>query len=221
MPRGNGAKTRTVLLTGFEPFGGETVNASALAVRTFAGRQLAGRRVVVEVLPVRFDEAMPALARVLRVARPELVICVGEAGGRAEIAVERIAINVDDARIPDNAGAQPVDRAIAKRGPAAYWSTLPIKAVVAALAERGIPATVSQSAGTFVCNHVFYGLMRALRRRPGTRGGFIHVPRVPEQASPDASTSMPLERIVDALEISIATSVAARRDARLAGGAMH
>ena len=104
MPRGNGAKTRTVLLTGFEPFGGETVNASALAVRTFAGRQLAGRRVVVEVLPVRFDEAMPALARVLRVVRPELVICVGEAGGRAAIAVERIAINVDDARIPDNAG---------------------------------------------------------------------------------------------------------------------
>lgn len=223
MPRGNGAKTRTVLLTGFEPFGGETVNAAALAVRTFADRQIAGRRVVVEVLPVRFDEATPALLRVLRIARPELVICVGEAGMRAEIAVERIAINVDDARIPDNAGGQPVDRAIAKRGPAAYWSTLPIKAVVAAIAERGIPATVSQSAGTFVCNHVFYGLMRALRRRPGTRGGFIHVPHVPEQVSPSGSTSpsMPLERIVDALEISIATSLATRRDVRLTGGAMH
>jgi pyroglutamyl-peptidase len=225
MPRGKSAKTRNVLVTGFEPFGGQSVNASALAVRALAEREIAGSRMVVEVLPVRFDSAIGALRRVLRRVRPDLVICVGEAGGRSEIAVERIAINVDDARIPDNAGAQPIDRAIAKRGPAAYWSTLPIKAVVAAMNERGIAATVSQSAGTFVCNHVFYGLMRAVARRPGTRAGFIHVPNVPEQAKKKKtgarSPAMPLEKIVDALEIAVATSLATRRDVRVVGGATH
>jgi pyroglutamyl-peptidase len=226
MARGDGAKTRRVLVTGFEPFGGHSVNASGMAVRELRERHpgIGGRRLVVEVLPVCFDTAIDALQRALRSVRPELVICVGEAGGRAEIAVERIAINVDDARIPDNAGAQPIDRAIAKRGPTAYWSTLPIKAVVAAVTARGIPATVSQTAGTFVCNHVFYGLMRTIARRPGTRGGFIHVPHVPEQAAKNATApapSMPLEKIVEALEVAVATSLATKRDARVTGGATH
>jgi pyroglutamyl-peptidase len=212
---------RAVLLTGFEPFDGQAVNPSALAVRALDGRAIESRRVVAEVLPVRFGDAVVALRRALQRARPEIVICVGEAGGRAEIAVERIAINVDDARIPDNAGAQPIDRPIARRGPAAYWSTLPIKAIVAALAARGVPASVSQSAGTFVCNHVFYGLMRALARRRGVRGGFIHVPRLPEQAAGSSAPSMPLDVIVEALAIATATALCTRRDARLAGGATH
>jgi pyroglutamyl-peptidase len=215
---------RTVLLTGFEAFDGQRVNPSALAVRELGGKLIAGRRVVAEVLPVTFGAAPLALLRALRAVRPELVICVGQAGGRGEISVERVAINVDDAPIADNAGAQPIDRRIAARGPAAYWSTLPIKAVVAALAERGVPASVSSTAGTFVCNHVFYSLMHALERRPrelpGARGGFIHVPLIPEQAK-KREPSMPLAQIIDALEIAIATSLATRRDRRAAGGATH
>jgi pyroglutamyl-peptidase len=197
---------RTVLVTGFEPFAGQRVNPSELAVRAL-GDRIAGRRIVTAILPVEFGAALSALRRRLRAVRPELVICVGEAGGRDAITVERVAINVDDARIPDNAGARPIDRAIVRRGPAAYWSTLPIKAIVAALARRRVPAAVSQTAGTFVCNHVFYGLMRSLARRPGVRGGFIHVPYVAEQGTP----SLPLATIVRGLELAIATSLASRR----------
>ncbi len=206
--------TRTVLVTGFEPFADQRVNSSELAVRALADR-IGGRRVVTAVLPVRFGDALAALRAQCRTLQPELVVCVGQANGRAEISLERVAINVDDARIADNAGAQPIDRPIAARGPAAYWSTLPIKAIVAAIAKRGVPASVSQTAGTFVCNHVFYGLMRMLARRRGVRGGFVHVPLVPEQGAP----SLPLATIVDALELVIATALATRRDLRVTGGA--
>jgi pyroglutamyl-peptidase len=109
---------------------------------------------------------------------------------------------------------------IAARGPAAYWSTLPIKAIVAALEARGIPASVSQTAGTFVCNHVFYSLMRALRRRPGVRGGFIHVPFLPHQAKA-GQPSLSLERMVEAVELAAATAVRVRRDLRVRAGATH
>lgn len=213
---------KTVLVTGFEPFGGETQNPSALAAQALEGRTIAKRRVVSAVLPCVFGEALAALKRELRRARPELVICVGQAGGRAAITVERIAINVDDARIADNAGVVPVDRAIAARGPAGYWSTLPIKAIVGALRDASIAADVSQTAGTFVCNHVFYGLMRTLERRRGVRGGFIHVPYLPEQAARIGDVpSMPLERIVRGLEVAIETALTTRRDVRAAGGATH
>lgn len=208
---------RRVLVTGFEPFANQRVNPSELAVRALAGKTIAGRKVEIAILPVVFGDATAALRRALRRTKPELVICVGEAGGRAAITIERIAINVDDARIADNAGAQPIDRAIARRGPAAYWSTLPIKAIAGALAKRKIPAAVSQTAGTFVCNHVFYGLMRTLARRPGVRGGFIHVPFVKGQGKP----SLPLATIVDGIELAIATALRVRRDVRAGGGAEH
>jgi pyroglutamyl-peptidase len=216
---------KTVLLTGFEPFGGEVINPSALAVEELDGRTIARRRVVSAVLPCVFGESIVALKRELRRVRPELVVCVGQAGGRAGISVERIAINVDDARIPDNLGEQPIDEPIARRGPAAYWSTLPIKAVVGALNEAGIEAAVSQSAGTFVCNHVFYGLMRTLKRRQGVRGGFIHVPYTPAQAQAQHGgrpvPSMSLEEIVRGLEIATRTALTTRRDRRVTGGATH
>ncbi|HTR50753.1 MAG TPA: pyroglutamyl-peptidase I [Kofleriaceae bacterium] len=200
-----------VLLTGFEPFAGETVNPSEQAVRALDGRTIGGHRIVAAVLPVRFDTAIAHLRGHLREVRPHLVIGVGEAGGSRAIAVERIAINVDDARIADNAGARPIDRAIAARGPAAYWSTLPVKAIAAALAKHRVPAIVSGSAGTFVCNHVFYGLMHALARRPSVRGGLIHVPYLPAQVRRRRGTpSMALPRIVAALEIAIATALSAR-----------
>jgi pyroglutamyl-peptidase len=155
--------------------------------------------------------------------KPALIICVGQAGGRAEITPERVAINVDDARIPDNAGRQPVDRPVVRGGPAAHWSTLPIKAIVAELRRREIPAAVSQTAGTFVCNHVFYGLMHELRRQRRVRGGFIHVPYLPEQAArvPGGAPSLSLEAMTRAIAVAVAVSVKTRRDRRSAGGATH
>jgi len=194
---------RPALVTGFEPFAGQRVNPSQLAVEKLSGRTIAGRRIETAVLPVVFGDATARLRAALRRYRPGLVICVGEAGGRDAITIERVAINVDDARIADNAGAQPDDRAIVRNGPAAYWSTLPVKAIVAALSRREIPAAVSETAGTFVCNHVFYGLMRMLARRRGVRGGFIHVPYVRGQGKP----SLPLATIVEGLELAITTSL--------------
>jgi len=210
---------KTILVTGFEPFGGEKINPSQEIARALDGREIAGRRVVGAVLPCVFGAANVELRRLVRRVRPELVICLGQAGGRAEITPERVAINVDDARAPDNAGAQPVDAAIAARGPAAYWSTLPIKAIVAALRREGIPAAVSQTAGTFVCNHVFYGLMQSLRRRRGVRGGFIHVPFLPEQTT--TQPSLPLATMTRAVEVAVETALKVRRDVRHAGGQDH
>jgi pyroglutamyl-peptidase len=211
---------KTVLLTGFEPFGGETVNPSQEIARQLNGTVVCGHRVVGVLLPCVFGAALTELRRQLRAADPVLVVCVGQAGGRAEVTPERVAINVDDARIPDNAGRQPVDRPVVGGGPAAYWSTLPIKAVVQALRRRGIPAAVSQTAGTFVCNHVFYGLMHELRRRRAVRGGFIHVPFLPEQAKA-GQPSLPFETMVDAVTVALETALACRRDVRLAGGRTH
>ncbi len=212
---------RTVLVTGFEPFGGESINPSALAARALHGRAIEGHEVHAAVLPCVFGESVALLRREIRRLRPSLVVCVGQAGGRAAIGVERVAINVDDARIPDNAGASPIDAPIAPRGPVAYWSTLPIKSIVAALRAGGLPAEVSQSAGTFVCNHVFYGLMHTLKRRSGVRGGFVHVPYVPEQATRIGAPSLPLERMVDGLAITVATALTTEGDVREAGGATH
>lgn len=210
--------TRTVLLTGFEPFGGDALNPSQDVARALDGVVIRGRRVAGAVLPCRFGAALAELDRLLRRHRPELVLCTGLAGGRAQITPERVAINVDDARIPDNAGAQPVDCPVVRGGPAAYWSTLPVKAIVADLQRHGLPAGVSQTAGTFVCNHVFYGLMHRLRRRPGVRGGFIHLPWLPEQAGA-GQPSLPLDAMVAALTRAIAISLKIRRDRRVAGGA--
>jgi pyroglutamyl-peptidase len=198
---------RNVLVTGFEPFGGEAVNPSALVAQRLDGRLVAGGRVVGVILPCVFGESLVALGRAMRGAKPGLVICVGQAGGRKEIGVERVAINVEDANIPDNAGKQPVERAVVRGGRAAYWSTLPVKAVVAALREAHLPAEVSNSAGTFVCNHVFYGLMRALARKRGVRGGFIHIPYLPEQVVANGAPSLPLDMMVRGLEIVIETSL--------------
>lgn len=211
---------KTVLITGFEPFGGEKINPSQEIARQLNGRVIAGRRVIGRILPCVFGAANAELRRILRETSPELVIAVGQAGGRAEITPERVAINVDDARIADNAGAQPVDAPVVARGPAAYWSTLPVKAIVAALRAHEIPAAVSQTAGTFVCNHVFYGLMHALRSRRGVRGGFIHVPLLPEQAK-KGQPSLSQQVMIEAIALAVAVAVRTRRDRRVPGGQTH
>lgn len=214
------ARGGVVLLTGFEPFGGQARNPSAEIARALDGRTIRGHRVVGAVLPCAFDVSGQRLRRLLRRHRPGLVIACGLAGGRAGFTVERVAINLQDARIPDHRGAQPVDRPVVRGGPAACWSTLPVKAIVARLNRAGVAAAVSQTAGTFVCNHVFYLLMHALRRSRRTRGGFVHVPWLPGQGAPE-EPAMELDRMVAAMETVIATALAVGRDARIPGGATH
>ena len=212
---------RSVLLTGFDPFGGDTINPSWEAVSRLHGETIAGRCIVSEQLPTTFAGAPRALRAALRRHAPELVLCVGQAGGRAALSLERVAINVNDARIPDNVGAQPVDNPVVARGPAAYFTTLPIKAMHADLRAACIPAEISQTAGTFVCNQVFYVLMHALA---GTRvrGGFLHIPYLPQQvATMPGAPSLDLDTVVAGLRISIDTALRTRRDLRIGAGATH
>jgi pyroglutamyl-peptidase len=200
------------LVTGFEPFGGDRVNPSSEALRRLPPR-LGGLDITTAALPVVYGEALPALRAAIETVRPKIVLGVGLAGGRAELSLERVAINIDDARIPDNGGNQPIDRPVIASGPAAYFATLPIKAAVAALRDAGLPAAVSNSAGTFLCNHVFYGLMHeAATGADRFRGGFLHVPYLPSQAAlTPGAPSMALEQIVEGIEI-ILTIAATRVD---------
>ena len=216
------APVKTVLLTGFDPFGGATINPSWEAARALDGWSGPGFTVRARVLPCEFGRANDVLRDAVAEVRPDVVIAVGQAGGRSEISLERVAINMDDASIRDNAGAQPVDTPIVDDGPAAYFSTLPVKAIVKALRLRGFPASVSQTAGTYVCNHVFYGLMHHATGQP-LKAGFIHVPFLPEQAAdrPERPPSMALRDIVDALRIAVEVAVVMETDTREVGGATH
>ena len=211
---------KQVLVTGFEPFGGEPINPALEAVKKLNKRVIAGHEVITRELPVVRQASIDALGKFIREVDPILVVAIGQAGGRLEITPERVAINVDDYRIADNAGNKPVDESVATKGPIAYWSTLPIKAMVAAMKEKGIPASVSNTAGTFVCNHLFYGLMHLLAREGNKRrGGFIHIPYLPEQAARLGNQpSMGLDSIVRGLEIAIETAITHAGDVKLTGG---
>ena len=222
-PRPRSTTTRPsqkVLLTGFDAFGGASINPSWLAVNALHGRQIAGHRVVATQLPTVFGDSLKALRALLAQHQPALVICVGQAGGRSAISLERVAINVNDAPLADNGGAQPVDTPVVRGAPAAYFSSLPIKTMLATLQREGIAAEVSQTAGTFVCNHVFYGLMHLLATRRvlrHTRGGFVHVPWLPEQGAP----SMTLDEMVRGLSLAVRCALLAEQDASLGAGASH
>jgi pyroglutamyl-peptidase len=164
-----------LLLTGFEPFGGEALNSSWELVRRLDGERIDGLRVQAVQLPCVFARSGAALAEALR-SRPALVLAVGQAASRQVLSFERVAVNWIDARIPDNAGAQPVDEPVQAGAPPAFFSTLPLKAMAAASRAAGVPAEISFSAGSFVCNQLFYELQRQLRRRRTVRSGFLHVP---------------------------------------------
>ena len=209
------------LVTGFEPFGGDRINPSCEALRRLPAR-LGGLDIATRALPVIYGEALPALRRAIADTAPDIVLGVGLAGGRSELSLERVAITIDDARIPDNAGNQPIDSPVVAGGPAAYFATLPIKAAAAALRAAGLPAAVSNSAGTFLCNHVFYGLMHAAARRgDGLRGGFLHVPCLPSQAARQRGMpSMALEQIVEGIEIVLQVSAARVDDLAVGEGAV-
>ena len=190
-----------VLLTGFEPFGGSTVNPSQQLVGALDGD------VATAVLPVSYERAAAALRSAVAGHQPDIVIAFGQADGRTGISVERFAHNLDEATTTDNDEAPGSGLPIDPGGPAAYPSTLPVDDIVAALRAEGIPAAPSRDAGGFLCNHVFYVLMHTLDQQPRTtRGGFVHVPLLPEQALDKDAASMPLEELVRAARIIVATA---------------
>ena len=211
------------LVTGFEPFGPDAVNPSREAVLRLSSR-LGDLTIETRIVPTVFGRAIAALEDAIVTTQPDIVLGVGLAGGRAELSLERVAINVDDARIPDNDGQQPIDQPIVAGGPAAYFTGLPVKRAVAALREAGLPAIVSNTAGTFVCNHIFYGLMHLVAsRRPPVRGGFLHVPYLPEQAAGLAGIQVPsmaLDDIVRGIEIILRVAAAHTEDIVAAEGAI-
>jgi pyroglutamyl-peptidase len=199
----------TVLLTGFEPFAGAASNSSWDAVERVAETWSGDAELVIELLPVTFAGASASTCELIARHSPDLVIGVGLADGRDAITPERVGINVEDARIPDNNGDQPVDRAIDPDGPAAYFTGLPVKEIAAAISEAGIPSRVSDSAGTYVCNSLMYSTMRAVE---GTDvlAGFIHVPCSPELAAGTAYPFLEIDQIAEGLRIAIDVSLAAR-----------
>ena len=209
-----------VLLTGFEPFGGDTVNPSWLVAQALHGQVIAGAVVESACLPCVFGDASQVLRRALRRHRPVLVLALGLAANRTALSLERVAINLDDASIADNLGAQPVDQPVAAGGPAAYFGTLPVKAMVQALQQAGLPAELSHTAGTFVCNHVFYGMMQQLRRRPGVRGGFMHLPPLPAQAVGPGQQGLALEDQIRGVQLALRTALATQVDVTISGGAL-
>jgi pyroglutamyl-peptidase len=209
-----------VLITGFDPFGGESVNPALEAIKKLDGCMVAGAKVhTCEIPTIRWKSIM-AIRRAIQELDPVLVIAVGQAGGRMEITVERVGINVDDFRIKDNEGNQPIDERIVPDGPAAYWSTLPIKKIVSAVRSAGIPCSLSNTAGTFVCNHVFYGLMHELYKEGNKRrGGFIHIPYLPQQAAGlVGQPSMSLELVIRGMKKAIETALLQTRDEKITEG---
>jgi pyroglutamyl-peptidase len=235
-----------VLVTGFSPFGGEAINSSWEVARALngavvtaaaptkrrasaTGAQSGARKVgassafvTVRQIPCEFDKAREALARYIQRLDPAIIIALGQANTRNDVSVERVAININDARIADNAGAKPIDTAVLAGAPVGYFSRLPIKSIVKAMRQAGIPASVSQTAGTFVCNHLFFGLMHLLATRyPDKRGGFIHLPPLPAQAAALPGTaSLARDTMVEAIRVAIAITLAARNDIRVSEGAV-
>lgn len=213
-----GVDTRTILLTGFDAFGGDALNPSWLIARALHGQRIAGHGVVAAQLPTVFGASVRALAALRAAHRPAITLCLGQAGGRSALSIERIGINVDDARIADNAGGQPVDTAVVPGGPAAYFATVPIKAMLRAIRHAGVPGEISQTAGTFVCNHVLYGLMHQLATEgDGGRGGFVHVPWLPEQGAPH----LPLRDMVRGIHVALWAAVLTAQDVVEGAGATH
>ena len=212
-----------ILVTGFDPFGGEKVNPALEAVKTLPSVIHGAEIRWVEIPTVFYKSADVLEAEIVRY-QPDVVLCIGQAGGRASLTPERVAINQDDARIPDNQGNQPIDTPIRLDGEAAYFSTLPIKAMVQAIKEDGLPATVSNTAGTFVCNHLMYqALYLADKKFPNMRAGFMHIPYMTEQVINKPNTaSMNLVDIVKGIEAAIGAIVDYKdKDLKIVGGATH
>ncbi len=204
-----------VLVTGFNPFGGEAINPSWEAVKMLPD-EIAGAKIIKKQLPTEFIAGEKELLSALEGAEPSLVICTGQAAGRAAVSIERVAINLRDASIADNAEFTPVDEPVSARGEAAYFVTLPVKAMLAALKEAGIPAELSLSAGSFVCNDIFYTLLRSTQGT-GITAGFIHLPLCPQQAEKKSPPppSMEIEEMAKGISIALAAAIESRKEEAL------
>lgn len=206
------------MLTGFDPFGGEKVNPAFEAVK-LVSEKIHDCDVIKLEIPTVFRESVGVIERAILEHQPSIVLAIGQAGGRPSMAVERVGINVDDARIPDNAGNQPIDEPIFADGANAYFSNLPIKKMVQDMQQAGIPAVVSNTAGTYVCNHVLYSIMYLIDKKyPDMRGGFIHVPFLPEQVLGKNMSSMPLDLVAKGIEVAISTAIQVEKDEKIVGG---
>lgn len=213
-----------ILVTGFDPFGGEPINPALEAIRQLP-TTIADATIHTLALPTVFHQSAEVLAQAMRQLQPDAVLCIGQAGGRTGLTPERIAINQDDARIPDNAGNQPIDTPIQVDGAAAYFSTLPIKAMVAAIQQVGLPASVSNTAGTFVCNHIMYqALYLAATELPQTKAGFLHIPFMMEQVVDKPNQpAMSLTDMTRGIEAAITAIVEYhhKKDIVMVGGETH
>lgn len=209
------------LITGFNPFGGESINPAFEAVKRLPDH-IEGCQIIKLEIPTVFDKSLKAIQKVVEEEQPDIILSIGQAGGRSRISVERVAININDAGIEDNEGNKPIDEPIDEKGPAAYFSNLPVKAMVKAMEEESIPAHLSNTAGTYVCNHVMYGVLHMLKQKNlKARGGFIHVPFLPEQVLGKPHPSMSLEYIIKGLEVSIRAILDHDEDLKCAYGQTH
>ena len=211
-----------ILVSGFDPFSGEKINPAIESVKLLPD-EIKGAKIIKVEIPTVARKSLKKLEEVIEIEKPDVVLSVGQAGGRTDISVERVGINMDDFRIKDNEGNQPIDEKIAKDGPDAYLVTIPIKAMVQKMIENKIPASVSNTAGTFVCNHVCYGMAHlASTKYPNMRTGFVHIPFLPEQVVDKRNMpSMPLELIAKGLEYAIEAIVENKEDIKIEGGATH
>ena len=210
-----------LLLTAFDPFGGASINPALEAVK-LVGDTVSGVEIVKLEVPTVFGKSIDTVAAAIEREKPDAVLCIGQAGGRYDLTPERVAINIDDARIPDNEGNQPIDTPIFADGAPAYFATLPIKAMAAKIREAGLPASVSNTAGTFVCNHLMYGVLYTLERRfPGVKGGFMHVPYIPSQTIDRTAPSMSKENIARGIEAAIAAIAENETDIYASEGRTH
>lgn len=211
-----------ILVTGFDPFGGEKINPAIESVKKLPD-EIAGAKIIKLEIPTICHRSLEVIDDAIKEYDPDVILSIGQAGGRSDITVERIGINIDDCRICDNAGQQIIDEPVFKDGPAAYFVNIPIKAMVAKIQEHLIPASVSNSAGTFVCNHVTYGVRHIIETKyPGKRSGFIHIPFLPQQViNKKNMPSMTLDTIVEGLCAAIEAIVETKEDLKITGGATH
>lgn len=212
-----------ILVTGFDPFGGEKINPALETIKRLPDTILGAQIIKLEI-PTVVGKSLAKITEAVEKENPDVVLSIGQAGGRSEITVERIGINIDDCRIPDNEGNQPIDEPVIKGGPAAYFVTVPIKAIVENIKAHNIPASISNTAGTFICNHVCYGVAHLAAQRTAAgkpmKSGFIHIPFLPEQVigKPALTPSMSLETIVSGITHALEAIVEHGSDIKVSGG---
>lgn len=212
-----------ILVTGFDPFGGEKINPALETIKRLPDTILGAQIIKLEI-PTVVGKSLAKIKEAVEKENPDVVLSIGQAGGRSEITVERIGINIDDCRIPDNEGNQPIDEPVVKGGPAAYFVTVPIKAIVENIKAHNIPASISNTAGTFICNHICYGVAHLAAQRTAAgkpmKSGFIHIPFLPEQAigKPALTPSMSLETIVSGITHALEAIVEHGSDIKVSGG---